>query len=95
MSAPADVIAEMRTLGIGGSIDDDCDDLPEEKGVNGFATKAPSAIEVAKHRKMVVEISRMADKMSNLVQEIRNTTRETDDRLRQMEADLSILGLEK
>lgn len=95
MAAPADVIAEMKTLGIGSDVDDDYGDLPEENGVNGFSGDPPFHGEVSKRRQTIVEISKMADKMSSLVQEIRNTTRETDERLRQMETDLHILGLEK
>ena len=95
MAVPADVIAEMKTLGIGKDVDDDYEELPEESGLNGFSGKTSSPDEVAKHRQTIVEISKMADKMSSLVQEIRNTTKETDDRLRQMETDLQILGLEK
>jgi hypothetical protein len=95
MAAPADVIAEMKTLGIGKDVDEDHEDIPEESGVNGFSGKLASSEEVVKHRQTIVEISKMADKMSALVQEIRNTSRETDDRLRQMETDLQILGLEE
>jgi len=95
MAAPADVIAEMKTLGIGRDVDDDHDDIPEESVTNGFPSRNASSDEVVKHRQTIVEISKMADKMSALVQEIRNTSRETDDRLRQMETDLQILGLEE
>jgi hypothetical protein len=95
MAAPADVIAEMKTLGIGKDVDDDLEEIPEESEVNGFSGKHASSEEVVKHRQTIVEISKMADKMSALVQEIRNTSKETDDRLRQMETDIQILGLEE
>lgn len=94
MAAPADVIAEMKTLGIGSKASEEQSEDIESNGANGAVEPFPYREEVVKHRQTITEISRMADKMSTLVQEIRNTTRETDDRLRQMEADLKILGLE-
>jgi len=92
MAVPADVIAEMKTLGIGEDADDEYGEYPNGNGSNGHE---PAYEEVARHRQTIVEISRMADKMSSLVQEIRNTSRETDDRLLQMETDLRILGIEE
>ena len=91
MAQPADVIAEMKTLGIGRDATDDHDGDTDESGLNGHS---PIPEEVARHRRTITEISAMADKMSGLIQEIRNTSRETDERLRQMETDLKILGLE-
>jgi len=92
MAAPADVIAEMKTLGIGSDIDDEYGEYSDEKSSNG---RDDTYAEMDKHRQTIVEISKMADKMSVLVQEIRNSSRETDDRLLQIETDLRILGLEE
>lgn len=92
MAAPADVIAEMRVLGIGSDVVDDRDEIPEE---NGVGEHAHARDEIVKNNQTIVEISKMADKMSDLVQEIRNTSRETDDRLLSVEEDLRILGLEE
>jgi hypothetical protein len=92
MAAPADVIAEMRVLGIDSDVVDDHDEIPEKNGVVGHVNARD---EIAKHNQTIVEISKMADKMSSLVQEIRNTSKETDGRLREVETDLRILGLEE
>jgi hypothetical protein len=46
------------------------------------------------HSRTISEISAMADKMSDLIQEIRNVTKENEERLRSMELDLQLLGLE-
>ena len=92
MAAPADVIAEMNTLGISSDVIDEHDESPSEQGLNGHGQAYE---EVAKHRQTIIEISKMADKMSSLVQEIRNTSKETDDRLLSIENDLMILGLEE
>jgi len=95
MSVPADVIAEMETLGIGKRASSRHDEESEGNGVNGSSARDPRREEVEKHRRTITEIAKMADKMSGLIQEIRNTSRETDDRLKQMETDLQILGLEE
>lgn len=92
MAAPADVIAEMRVLGINSDVVDDRDEISEE---NGVGEHVHARDEIAKNNQTIVEISKMADKMSALVQEIRNTSRETDDRLLSVEEDLRILGLEE
>lgn len=92
MAAPADVIAEMRTLGINSDAVDDHDELPGETSEDEHVH---AQSEIAKHSQTIVEISRMADKMNNLLQEVRNTSKETDDRLRQVDIDLRILGLEE
>jgi len=92
MAAPADVIVDMIAISISSDTADDNDELPSEIGEDEHVYVQD---EIAKHSQTIVEISRMADKMSNLLQEVRNTSRETDDRLRQVEIDLRILGLEE
>jgi hypothetical protein len=94
MAAPADVIREMETLGIGkeGSASS-TDSRPKPNGANG--THRESIAEgIARHKETVAKISRMADRMSAHLQEVRETAREADDRLKQLEVDLALLDTE-
>lgn len=88
MPVSPDALAEMEMLDLN-------DDTKPGVGVsrrNGVNTEED---DIANDRRSIHEISKMADRMSLLLQESRNINGETDDRLRQIEADLSLIALEK
>jgi hypothetical protein len=89
MSASPDALAEMRMLGIddGESVDSN---VPTRR--NGINSEQD---DIENDRRAILEISKMADRMSSLLQETRNINVETDERLRKVEADLSLIALEK
>ena len=89
MAQPADVIREMNTLGIGGETSH------ERSGSNGVSAPDPIGEEIVQQKKKLVEISAMADKMSDLIQQIRETAREADIALRDVEVDLALLRTEE
>jgi methyl-accepting chemotaxis protein len=104
MAAPADVIREMEMLGIGEGTSSDAD-TPSSGAVpsNGAAPSngangkhAESVAEsIARQKEAVVNISKMADRMSASLQEVRDTAREANDRLKQLEVDLALLDTEE
>lgn len=79
MSSSVDAMSEVEMLGLA------------DEGVN--SQKAEQA-DIAANRKAISQISQMADRMSSMVEEIRNNSVETDSRLRQVEADLKLIELE-
>lgn len=89
MSVLPDAIAEMQILGI-----DDAVDVPKDPAVkrNGINSERD---DIENDRRAILEISKMADRMSLLLQETRNINVETDERLRMVEEDLSLIALEK
>lgn len=105
MAAPADVIREMETLGIGkenSSSSSDSHTKPNGTPVNGATPingangqhKETVSESIARHKEVVVKISKMADRMSASLQEVRDTAREANDRLKQLEVDLALLDTE-
>lgn len=82
MPASPEAATEMKIL--------DFDD--ERTTSSGLNTEADDIIA---DRRSILEISKMADRMSNLLQETRKINVETDDRLRQVEADLKLIAMEK
>lgn len=85
---PPDVAVEMKLLGI----DDDDRQTGSPRTRNGVNSETD---DIAHDRQAILEISKMADRMSLLLQETRNNTVEADDRLRKVEADLKLIALEK
>jgi len=97
MAAPADVIREMETLGIGKeNSSTSSDSQPKSNGVNGANGKHVETVAegIARHKETVAKISKMADRMSANLQEVRETAREANDRLKQLEVDLALLDTE-
>ena len=90
MSASPDAFAEMRMLGLDEDSDVAIKDAPTKR--NGINSEQD---DIENDRRAILEISKMADRMSSLIQESRNINVETNDRLRQVEADLSLIALEK
>lgn len=90
MSASPDVASELRMLGV----DEDDGAVSKERpsGRNGISSEQA---DIESDRRAILEISKMADRMSSLLQETRNINVETDERLRRVEADLSLIALEK
>jgi hypothetical protein len=88
MSASPDALAEMEMLGLADDLEPS--DTPSKR--NGINSEHD---DISHDRQAILEISRMADRMSLLLQETRNINVETNDRLRQVEADLSLIALEK
>lgn len=84
MPASPEALIEMKIL--------DLDEEKQSSGHNGINTEAD---DIAADRRCIQEISKMADRMSSLLQETRKTNVEADDRLRQVEADLKLIALEK
>jgi hypothetical protein len=87
MSASPDALAEMEMLGLA---DPKPSDTPSK--LNGINSEHD---DIENDRRSILEISRMADRMSLLLQETRNINVETDERLRRVEEDLSLIALEK
>jgi hypothetical protein len=85
MPSPVDAAYEVAML----EIDDDEQDVG--RGRNGINSEAA---DIVADRKAIHEIALMADRMTLMVQEIRNTNVETDRRLQQVEADLKLIELE-
>jgi len=90
MPVSPDALVEMRMLGL----DDDSGSSTRNhaSGRNGINSEQD---DIENDRQAILEISRMADLMSSLLQETRNINVETDERLRKVEADLSLIALEK
>jgi hypothetical protein len=86
MPASPDAAAERKMIGL----DDEDDRKP--KGRNGINSEQD---DIANDRAAILEISKMADRMTLLLQESRNNTVEADERLRKVEEDLKLLALEK
>jgi hypothetical protein len=84
MSASPEALIEMKIL--------DLDEEKQPSAHNGINTEAD---DIAADRRCIQEISKMADRMSSLLQESRKTNAEADERLRQVEADLKLIALEK
>lgn len=84
MPASPEALTEMKIL-----------DLDEDKQPNGRNGINSEADDIAADRKCIQEISKMADRMGSLLQETRRSSMEADDRLRQAEADLKLIALEK
>ena len=89
MSASPDALAEIQMFGL----DDSEREGPSAPTKRNFINSEQNDIE--NDRRAILEISRMADRMSLLLQETRNINVETDERLRRVEADLSLIALEK
>jgi hypothetical protein len=85
MPSPVDAAFEVAML----EIDDSDRDVGS--GRNGINSEA---VDIVSDRKAIHEIALMADRMTLMVQEIRNTNVETDRRLQQVEADLKLIELE-
>jgi hypothetical protein len=85
MPSPVDAAFEVAML----EIDDSDRDVGS--GRNGINSEAA---DIVADRKAIHEIALMADRMTLMVQEIRNTNVETDRRLQQVEADLKLIELE-
>jgi hypothetical protein len=86
MPASPDAAAERKMIGL----DDEDDRKPN--GRNGINSERD---DIAHDRAAILEISKMADRMTLLLQESRNNTVEADERLRKVEEDLKLLALEK
>jgi len=86
MPAPIDALAQIDDIAI--------DEAVQEASTkrNGINTEHD---DIAADRESIHEISRMADRLTSMLQEIRNNQVETDDRLRAAEADLKLLELER
>ena len=86
MPAPIDALAKI-------------DDHAIEEAVHEASTRRNGINtehdDIAADRDSIQEISRMADRLTSMLQEIRNNQVETDDRLRLAEADLKLLELER
>jgi len=89
MSASPDAIAELRMLGLD---DDEPSIASHPTRRNGINSEQD---DIENDRRAILEISKMADRMSSLLQETRNINVETDERLRRVEADLSLIASEK
>lgn len=89
MSASPDAIAELRMLDLDGDLEVPRDIPTRRNGINSEQD------DIENDRRAILEISRMADRMSSLLQETRNINVETDERLRRLEADLSLIASEK
>lgn len=86
MTVPADVIAEMAGLGIG-------EPCPQKRnGSNGGSIADVTLEEIEAKRRRVAEIAKMADTMSRLVLEVRETTRELNETLTRISAEITSFG---
>jgi len=86
MPAQVDALAEIDQIDLA----DDAKDAATKR--NGINTEQN---DIAADRESIQEISRMADRMTLMIQEIRNTNVEADERLRKVEADLKLIELEQ
>jgi len=86
MPASPDAAAERKMIGL------DDDDNRKPNGRNGINSEQD---DIAQDRQAILEISKMADRMTLLLQESRNNTVEADERLRKVEEDLKLLAMEK
>jgi hypothetical protein len=89
MMPSPDALAERKMLGL-----EEDQDRPGKspRGSNGINSEQD---DISQDRKAILEISKMADRMTSLLQESRNQTVEADERLRKVEEDLKLLALEK
>lgn len=69
-------------------------DASRDEGRRRHHTVMRNAEDLSGQRRALVEIVQMADKLSLVLQEIRNTTVETSGYLRQAEVDLALLEME-
>lgn len=86
MSAPVDALAKIDQV----VIEDAVKKASTKR--NGINTEQD---DIAADRESIQQISQMADRLTSMLQEIRNNQVETDDRLRAAEADLKLLELER
>jgi hypothetical protein len=89
MSASPDALAEIQMFGLDDSEHVGPSAPAKRNGINSEQD------DIENDRRAILEISRMADRMSSLLQETRNINVETDERLRRLEADLSLIASEK
>jgi len=88
MATSSNVLAEVKMLG-----------LDENDGYQGGAARRRGVdneqFDIESDQLVIAEISRMADRMSALLNDTRNINVETDERLRQIEISLSLISSEE